>query len=397
MTYSLFLNFLLSKRKGETGMKKRAVFFLLLCLLLLALGEGLPVRAADGGFRFTLGEAEGQPGDDLQLTLSYDGSLGELGAFAVRVEFDPQAFEYLRVRPSPAVRDAYHLTACEDGLLLSNYVLKASQGGLSGPSEPFTFLFRVREGAEPGEKSFLASVYDVVSPVPEPLEGGAEEEVPYAVLPPPREEAFLLSLTPSAGSLEPAFSQDCAEYAVTVPFSVTSMTFAAKPAQGAVCKVNRKNLGAGGSDTLFLLTVTAEDQKTKEQYRVTVHRQEKPPPSPSPDPVSTAAPTPAAAPTDQPETQETPGPTPGPSLAPTASAAPVAAAQETPAPSPPPARESGPSRSSPPGLIIQNGTNSVLPILLSALLLLAAAVLSGPLSRWLCARLPEREKKDKKK
>lgn len=377
-------------------MKRRAAISLFLCLLALALGGGLPARAADGGFRFTLGEAEGQPGDDFELTLSYDGSLGELGAFAVRVEFDPQAFEYLRERPSPAVRDAYHLTTCEDGLLRSNYVLKASQGGLSGQSEPFTFLFRVREGAEPGERGFLVSVYDVVSPVPEPLEGGTEGEVPYTVLPPPSEEAFLLSLTPSAGSLEPAFSQDRAEYAVTVPFSVTSMTFAAKPAPGAVCKVNRKNLGAGGSDTLFLLTVTAEDQKTKEQYRVTVHRQEKPLPSSSPDPAPPSDPTPGAASTDRPEAQEIPGPTQEPSPTPTASAAPAAAVQETLPPSQSPVRESGTSHSSPPGLIIQNGTNSVLPILLSALFLLAVVVLSGPLSRWLCARLPEKDKKDKK-
>ena len=45
--------------------------------------------------------------------------------------------------------------------------------------------------------------------------------------------------------------------------------------EGATYRVNRKNLGAGGSDTLFRITVTAEDGETKNEYQVTVHRQEK--------------------------------------------------------------------------------------------------------------------------
>ena len=60
-----------------------------------------------------------------------------------------------------------------------------------------------------------------------------------------------------------------------MPFEVTTMTFTAEVPEGATYRVNRKNLGAGGSDTLFRITVTAEDGETKNEYHVTVHRRRK--------------------------------------------------------------------------------------------------------------------------
>ena len=53
------------------------------------------------------------------------------------------------------------------------------------------------------------------------------------------------------------------------------MSFTAQAAEGARFWVNRKNLGSGGSDTLFKITVTAVDEETKLVYEVTVHRNEK--------------------------------------------------------------------------------------------------------------------------
>ena len=88
-------------------------------------------------------------------------------------------------------------------------------------------------------------------------------------------DASLLSLTPASGTLTPAFDPDVYEYSLTVPFEVTTMTFTAEAPAGATYRVNRKNLGAGGSDTLFRITVTAEDGETKKEYHVTVHRSEK--------------------------------------------------------------------------------------------------------------------------
>ncbi|MEY8574806.1 cadherin-like beta sandwich domain-containing protein, partial [Oscillospiraceae bacterium 21-37] len=111
-------------------------------------------------------------------------------------------------------------------------------------------------------------------------------------------EALLLSLVPETGQLDQAFSSDKLRYTMTVPFSVTAVTFQTQPAPGASCRVNRKNLGAGGSDTEFLFTVTAADGKTKQVYSVTVHREEKESssasgklsPSPGQSPASSSSP-----------------------------------------------------------------------------------------------------------
>lgn len=277
-------------------MKKSWIFFFTaLCLSLFS----LPASAVESPAFFpVLSEPEGREGETVELSVRYDGSLGEVGAFLVRVEFDSDIFEYQRVKTAPAVRDAYSLTLPGEGWIDSGYVLKSRDECLASPGDTFTYRFKVREGAEQDEADFSVSVYQIISPDSVPLRA-ADAVLPYVVLPPLSEEAALVSLSPATGELEPVFSPDCFAYTMTVPFEVTSLTFFAEPAEGAVCKVNRKNLGAGGSETEFLLTVTAEDGKTKEVYRVTVHREEK-----------TVSPKPSAAPepTSEPKPVETPSP-----------------------------------------------------------------------------------------
>ena len=65
------------------------------------------------------------------------------------------------------------------------------------------------------------------------------------------DDARLLSLVPQNGTLTPVFSPDVFEYSLTVPYEVTTMVFEGEPVEGATYRVNRKNLGSGGSDTLF--------------------------------------------------------------------------------------------------------------------------------------------------
>ena len=124
-------------------------------------------------------------------------------------------------------------------------------------------LFRITVTAEDGEtkKEYHVTVH---------RQEKEEEEKPELSA-----DASLLSLTPASGTLTPAFDPEIYQYNLTVPFEVTTMTFTAEAPAGATYRVNRKNLGAGGSDTLFRITVTAEDGETKKEYHVTVHRQEK--------------------------------------------------------------------------------------------------------------------------
>ncbi|MCH5353715.1 MAG: cadherin-like beta sandwich domain-containing protein [Acutalibacter sp.] len=252
-------------------MRKGRVSVLLFAALVFSL-ISFPAAGASSGFRPQLSKIEGRAGETVELSVPYDGSQGEVGAFAVEATYPPDLFTYVRVDTDPGIRDGYSLTEVEDGLVRSVYVMEQSEPLVR--SDTFTYHFQIREDAEPGDTVFSVSVYQVLSLDSESLRG-MEEHLTFSILLPPSNEAFLLSLIPDNGTLEPAFSPDRFEYTVTVPFSVTAMTFSAEPASGAICKVNRKNLGAGGSDTLFVITVTAEDGKTKAEYQITVHREEK--------------------------------------------------------------------------------------------------------------------------
>lgn len=373
--------------------------------LFLFLAVSCPARAVSSGFSTRLSQTRGREGDTVDLTLSYDGSQGEVGAFLVRVEYDPKAFQYRRTKTAPVIRDSYSLTECTGDSLGSGYTMKSRESCLTSPGEVFTYRFQVLEGAPQEEAPFSISVYQTVSPDGKALPG-LEETLSCTVLPPPSEEAYLSSLTPDAGTLEPAFSPEWFDYELTVPFSVASLTFSAEPAEGAVCKVNRKNLGAGGSDTEFLLTVTAEDRETKNVYRVTAHREEKTAsPKPSPTPKATAAPdskeTPkpqkTVAPAEtassgvdssvQAELSEKASPIPmAPEESESSSAGAVLLVRYSPAPT----ATAGEGISYPP-VVVRSGEPSWAPLFLGLVFAAAVFAFSRPLAKWICWKLPEKK------
>lgn len=398
---------------------------LALCLLVLP----VPAYAQEEpAFHPSLTAGEGKDGDVVDLILTYDGSLGEVGAFLAWVEYDASRFEYLRVRESATLQSGVTTTVAFSGRVGTAYTAYPHEDALSQPEESLTYRFRLREGADPGEAEFFVSVYQIVDLKPQYLGHDTDQSLSYQVLEPPSSDASLLDLVPEAGELVPAFSPDRLDYHLTVPYEVKQLTFLAEPAAGASCRVNRKNLGAGGSETEFRFTVTAEDGKTKREYRVQVYREEEPEPTPSPSPTpkptATPKPTKTPKPTATPKPEATPKPTKTPK--PTATPKPPAAgtastprpqrstapAVSSPAASPAPAPSSG-SGASPPestssspgaaalpveepalspspspggGLTILNGERSLLPFTLAMVFLILAVLFSGPLAKWLAEK-----------
>lgn len=366
------------KRRGKT-----AVFlFALLSFCLIS----LPAFGADSGFHPRLSKTEGQPGEVVEVTVPYEGVSESIGAFVVQVEYPSNIFTYVRTAASPSVREGYSLTRAEDGMVRSVYAMPQTDP-LDPPADTFTYRFQICEDAEPGNAVISVSVYQALSPDSAPLPG-AEESLICTILPPPSDEAFLLSLTPDNGVLEPDFSPDCFDYTVQVPFFVTSMTFSAEPAPGGICKVNRKNLGAGGSDTLFRITVTAEDGETKAEYQITVHREERPVSS---KPEATATPTPVktASPpkTSQPSAEQTISAQKTPASAPVPTENPQELLAES--TSQPGTRQNAAEtavKQTRPSVTVRGGSSSVLPALLVALGFGFSCVAFRPLSRWLVKR-----------
>lgn len=243
-----------------------------LFVLALALLWGGSVRAAS--FSASLSVEEGRPGTPVEARFFYNGTLSGVAALRIRLEYDPEVLRFQEVQYGDQLEKGEAATKNEDGVLSTVVTLPGEETSLDiGDLLVCSFLVR---GDAPLEKTLLrASVFQVVDGNSEPVQEGMETELALQVLPPPSTDARLLSLVPETGQLTPAFHPEVLEYRLSVPFEVTSMTFAAQPAEGASCRVNRESLGAGGSDTLFRITVTAEDGEIQRVYQVTVHRQEK--------------------------------------------------------------------------------------------------------------------------
>ena len=244
----------------------------LLCWTLLFSLWGAAAQAA--GFAPALTVEEGRPGGVVEVAFPYDGSLGEVAAFRAQVEYDPTVLEYLRPTYGESVQAGTVTTQNTPGKVASVYTAPAG-GPYLAAEDAIIYRFRILESAVPGLVTVFASAFELSTPEPAAIPEDVDVSLSFQVLEPPSSDARLLSLAPDHGQLQPAFDPDVFAYTMTVPYEVEAVTFTAEPVPGAACRVNRKNLGAGGSDTLFRITVTAEDGETKKEYHVTVHRQEK--------------------------------------------------------------------------------------------------------------------------
>ena len=244
----------------------------LLCWTLLFSLWGAAAQAA--GFAPALTVEEGRPGGVVEVAFPYDGSLGEVAAFRAQVEYDPTVLEYLRPTYGESVQAGTVTTQNTPGKVASVYTAPAG-GPYLAAEDAIIYRFRILESAAPGLATVFVSVFELSTPEPAAIPEDVDVSLSFQVLEPPSSDARLLSLAPDHGQLQPAFDPDVFAYTMTVPYEVEAVTFTAEPVPGAACRVNRKNLGSGGSDTLFRITVTAEDGETKNEYHVTVHRSEK--------------------------------------------------------------------------------------------------------------------------
>ena len=244
----------------------------LLCWTLLFSLWGAAVQAA--GFAPALTVEEGRPGGVVEVAFPYDGSLGEVAAFRTQVEYDPTVLEYLRPTYGESVQAGTVTTQNTPGKVASVYTAPAG-GPYLAAEDAIIYRFRILESAAPGLATVFVSVFELSTPEPAAIPEDVDVSLSFQVLEPPSSDARLLSLAPDHGQLQPAFDPDVFAYTMTVPYEVEAITFTAEPVPGAACRVNRKNLGAGGSDTDFEITVTAADGETRQVYTVTVHRSEK--------------------------------------------------------------------------------------------------------------------------
>lgn len=244
----------------------------LLCGLLFLFTPGVSAMAEETEplFAFAAQEEEVRPGGSFAVTCT--PARGDIGAFVLFADFDAEVIANAKAELPESVKSRHVYTSQQDGRFALVYTAK--DGGVL--TEPFTLVFRTERGAEFDAVTVSFSVTDAANAVGQELIDTVQTtEKTFTYVKEPEISAALLSLIPPTGTLSPSFDPERFHYSLSVPFSVTSLVFDAQPAEGCSVRVNRKNLGAGGSTVDFEFTVTSESGETA-VYTVAVTREKKP-------------------------------------------------------------------------------------------------------------------------
>lgn len=244
----------------------------LLCGLLFLFTPGVSAMAEETEplFAFAAQAEEVRPGGSFAVTCT--PARGDIGAFVLFADFDAEVISNAKAELPESVKSRHVYTSQQDGRFALVYTAK--DGGAL--TEPFTLVFRTERGAEFDAVTVSFSVTDAANAVGQELIDTVQTtEKTFTYVKEPESSAALLSLIPPTGTLSPSFDPEMFQYSLSVPFPVTSLVFDAQPAEDCSVRVNRKNLGAGGSTVDFEFTVTSESGEAA-VYTVAVTREKKP-------------------------------------------------------------------------------------------------------------------------
>lgn len=271
---------------------KRLFFPTAVILWILVLLSAVPVSAAETlSLHLTPSGSQVHPEQTCQISLSLRGDPQQnLAGAQLSVEYDESRLTLQRILTPSSISSRDFKVSLQGSSAVGIYATATS--GIPCDAEFATLVFKVNEDAPPGSAQVDAAMDSLINSRLERVPGTLQAAVTLSVAEPISARAFLERLVPSAGTLEPAFSPEHTEYTMTVPYEVESLQFELEAGEQGSARVNRKNLNRAGTPTVFTVTVTAADGKTKQDYTITVHRLEqgKTPSSGIPDTSSSSRP-----------------------------------------------------------------------------------------------------------
>jgi len=255
---------------------KRFVAILCTCLILLITmesGWSVSAQISEESFRFVMSTEEAYENDEVRISiLANDVQMKEnIAGFRLAIQFDSTKLTFKRADTSSQIQNGTFRYHVEGDDMTGIYVCN----GISAPKltgECITVVFQVNDGSVLGETSLSAQIDQMVDWNAEQMPSVSSVTSVVTLLPQFTQEAILTTLIPDHGELDPAFDPYIQEYTLNVNPEVTQVLFELKAADGGTARVNRKNLGARGSMTQFVVTVTSEDKKSKSQYVINVNR-----------------------------------------------------------------------------------------------------------------------------
>lgn len=242
---------------------KRLICIFSVCLLMASMLCTLSVSAA-GSLSVTASATNVTVGQNVTVTLTYDGGGQAIGGITGYLQYDTDIFSYVSFSgkdveigdPSGVIKYVY------------------SPSGVSAPTTAtisFTFKALI-----PGGGSFtVTKTEEFANDTNYDSLGEPTGSVTVTANNPTLSgNADLKSLIPSKGTLNPKFDPNVTNYTITVYNVVTSISLDAKAAEGKVTSISGKNALEVGKNTR-VVTVTAPNGDTK-KYTVVITRLEAP-------------------------------------------------------------------------------------------------------------------------
>lgn len=239
-------------------MKRLFAICLALCALFSLGSTAITAHAATGEASLSTNNTSVTVGQTVTLTITYKAT--SVGGGIAEIRYDANVFEFVSVEGTGTSNSG------AAGLVKYTFIDTSNK-----PTYTFTATFKAIKA---GSSNFDLASYDLTTFDEESFIVADKTITVTAINPTQSGNANLASLKPSSGTLTPKFSPDTTEYTVKVPYTVTSLTISATPAdKGAkVTAVSGSNSLKVGKNTREV-TVTAANGTTK-KYTVVITRSE---------------------------------------------------------------------------------------------------------------------------
>lgn len=229
----------------------------LIVLLLCVLGSAF-TASAEGSLNATVSASRVTVGQNFTLTLEYSGGGAAIGSLDAQVKYDTKVLQYV------SGSDSIYGSA---GILTISWYAT----GVTAPgSVKRTMTFKAIAAQE--GTSIEVTTNALINDETQASMGNPQKTLTVSVEDPAASSnANLASLKPSSGTLTPKFNANTTSYTVEVPYTTTSLSLSAVPAEGAkVTHISGKNALAVGKNTR-VITVTAPSGVTN-KYTVVITR-----------------------------------------------------------------------------------------------------------------------------
>lgn len=266
---------MLLKVKGLINLLKRRKLEVAICFCLFLSGFILmPTSAAEVNISMTCDNFTPVSGEEFTVNavLTPDSDTN-ISAYRIKVWFDSSKLTYKGLYSDIGTDD---FRSYVKGDLLTILYVTTEQGFNVKANKSKTLLelnFKVLSGCDVGSTEISAQVDGLCDYDAHEMAIIGIDPITITVTQAGEANCDLVSLSAEGYQLTPTFSSDVTHYTVDVPYSKSTIEFAATPLdETASVKASRKTLKSAGSNTDINLTVSSPDKKSKKVYTITVNR-----------------------------------------------------------------------------------------------------------------------------